>query len=276
MPARTKLRVRTVRLAVGQMLVEGGEVSANLDRAETMIRRASRQAARWWCCPSAWMWAGPIRAARTLAEPIPGPRVQRLAQSAAEQQICVVAGLTERDGDRLYNSAILLDDRGRLLLCHRKINELDIAQDLYAIGDRLQVARTTIGVLGVDICADNFPNALDIGRTLGRMGAQILLSPSAWAVDAAHDPTREPYGDLWRDAYRQLARAFQMPVVGASNVGPIRGGPWAGRKCIGCSLVIDADGREVATGPYHEPALVVADVTLHDDRPTGSAISGAL
>ena len=175
------------------------------------------------------MWAGPIRA------PHAGRADSRSAcaatgQAAAEQHIFVVAGLTERDGDRIYNSAVLLDDRGHLLLCHRKINELDIAQDLYAIGDRLQVAHTTLGVLGVNICADNFPNALDIGRTLGRMGAQILLSPSAWAVDADHDPTREPYGALWRDAYRNWHVPSRCPswapamwVPSGEGRGPVAG-----------------------------------------------------
>ena len=267
---------RTLRLALGQMLVEGGAVSANLDRAETMIHAAARQRCALVVLPECLDvgWTDP--GARELAEPIPGPRVRRLARTAAEQQIFVVAGLTERDGDRVYNAAVLLDDRGQLLLCHRKINELDIAQDLYAIGDRLHVAHTALGVLGVNICADNFPNALDIGRTLGRMGAQILLSPCAWAVDSDHDPRREPYGALWRDAYGQLARAFRMPVVGASNVGPITRGPWAGRRCIGCSLVVAADGREVAMGPYNETSLIVAEVTLYDDRPAGTSISGML
>ncbi|MHB0957683.1 MAG: carbon-nitrogen hydrolase family protein [Pirellulaceae bacterium] len=276
MSARTKMPVRNLRLAVGQMLVEGGKISANLDRAETMIRRAASEGCAVVVLPECLDvgWTNPH--ARTMAESIPGPRMQQLARAAADQHIFVVAGLTERDGDRIYNSAVLLDDRGQLLLCHRKINELDIAQDLYAIGDRLQVAHTSIGVLGINICADNFPNALDIGRTLGRMGAQILLSPSAWAVTADHDPAREPYGALWQDAYGQLARAFQMPVVGASNVGPIFSGPWTGRKCIGCSLVVGAEGEVVAIGPYQEPSLIVADVTLHDDRPAGTAISGQL
>ena len=34
------------------------------------------------------------------------------------------------------------------------------------------------------------------GHALGRMGARLLLSPCAWAVDADHDNAREPYGEL--------------------------------------------------------------------------------
>ena len=38
------------------------------------------------------------------------------------------------------------------------------------------------------MAADNFPDSLVLGHSLARMGAQILLSPSAWAVPADHDP----------------------------------------------------------------------------------------
>ncbi len=41
-----------------------------------------------------------------------------------------------------------IDPRGEIVLVHRKINELDIAHDLYSIGDRLGVAATELGTLG--------------------------------------------------------------------------------------------------------------------------------
>ncbi|MCU0960367.1 MAG: carbon-nitrogen hydrolase family protein [Pirellulaceae bacterium] len=266
----------TLKLALGQMLVEGGAVAANLARATDMIRAAAAQGCQLIVLPECLDvgWTDPR--ARELAEPIPGPRSELFAQVAAAERIGVLAGLTERAGPQVYNAAVLLDDQGQLLLHHRKINELEIALDLYAIGDRLQVAHTRWGTLGVNICADNFPNALDIGRTLGRMGAQLIAAPCAWAVDAQFDPAQQRYGDLWREAFGQLARAFRMPVVGVSNVGPIGQGPWAGRRCIGCSLVVDAEGREQITGPSDQPALLVADVALWDQRPRGTAISGML
>ena len=124
-----------------------------------------------------------------------------------------------------------------MLLKHRKINLLDIEQDLYSTGDRLAVAETACGRIGVNICADNFPDSLVLGHSLARMGAQILLLPSAWAVPAEHDPVAEPYGALWEGAYRSLA-PYEMPVVGVSNVGRISGGPWAGRSVSAASLAV--------------------------------------
>jgi predicted amidohydrolase len=111
-----------------------------------------------------------------------------LGQAASDARLHVVAGLTERDGSKTYNAAVLIDASGRVLLKHRKINLLDIEQGVYCTGDRLGVVETACGVIGVNICADNFPDSLALGHCLARMGAQILLSPSAWAVPADHDP----------------------------------------------------------------------------------------
>ena len=108
-----------------------------------------------------------------------------------------------------------------------------------------------------------------ISRTLALMGAQIIVSPCAWAVPADHDQAREPYGALWRGCYGGVARDHRIWIAGASNVGPITAGAWAGRKCIGCSLVVGPEGESVAQAPYGENAesLLIVDVSLaHNTR----------
>jgi len=260
---------------MGQMLVEGGEPEQNLQRAERMIAAAERAGCQLIVLPECLDLGWTHPSARQSAEPIPGPFADRLCQAAREHNLHVAAGLTERCGPRIYNAALLIDPEGRILLQHRKINVLDIAQDLYSIGDRLGVAETSIGTIGVDICADNFPDSLALGHALARMGCQLLVSPSAWAVPADHDNQREPYGDLWRGAYAELARLYGMPVVGVSNVGRLTAGPWQGRKCIGCSLAMGGDGRTVCEGPYGEAAeqLIVCDMELRQPRVTGTRIA---
>lgn len=267
-----------LRIGMAQMLVEGAEPTANLDRAEQYIRDAADQGCRLVVLPECLDlgWTDP--SARRLAQPIPGPHSQRLAEAAVENGVYVVAGLVERAGDRLYNAAVLIDSSGRILLLHRKINELAIAHDLYAIGDRLAVAHTELGTLGVSICADNFPNSLALGHVLARMGAQLLLSPSAWAVDADHDNLNEPYGQRWRCAYNELGRLYDLPVVGVSNVGWLTDGPWKGRKAIGCSLATDNRGEILAQGPYGEAAeaLILIDVPLRQSQVRGTQIADEL
>jgi predicted amidohydrolase len=241
-------------VALGQMLVEGGAPAANLERAEALIRRAADRGCRLIvlpeCMDCGWTYPDSPR----LAEPIPGPRFARLEKAARAAGIFVAAGLTERDGSRVYNAAVLISPREGLLLKHRKINELAIAHDIYAIGDRLGVVRTPLGTIGLNICADNFADSLALGHSLARMGAQIILSPSAWAVDADHDNTKNPYGPFWRESYARLAKMYDLTVIGVSNVGWMNGGVWKGRKCIGCSMAVGPGGAALADGPYGESA----------------------
>ena len=258
----------SVRIGMAQTLVEGGRPGANLDRAVAAIMRAAELDCQAVALPECLNlgWTDP--SARELAVPIPGPHFDRLAEAARANRVYVVAGLVESSGELRYNSAVLIGPTGDLLLHHRKINELDIALDLYSIGDRLGVVRTGLGTIGLAICADNFSDSLAVGHVLARMGAQIVLSPSAWAVDADHDNVREPYGKLWLDAYTELARLYDVTVIGVSNVGRLTAGPWKGRKCIGCSLAVGPEGV-LARGPYGEAAEAVTVVDVEPRSPVG-------
>jgi predicted amidohydrolase len=238
---------------MGQMLVEFGASEKNLERAVAMIRRAGDNGCDFVVLPECLDLGWTFPQAREMAAPLPGPRSDVLATAAEEARVYVAAGLTERDGGRVYNAAVLISPAGEILRKHRKINELDIAHHLYARGDAVGVADTDFGPVGLDICADNFPETLALGRSAALMGARLLLSPCAWAVDADHDNISQPYGDLWRNAYGKLASECGVTVVGVSNVGRLTGGPWAGRKCIGCSLAIGPAGI-LARGPYGSAA----------------------
>ncbi len=260
------------KLALAQMLVEGGAGEANLARASGLIAAAGAAGAEVVLLPEALDLGWTHGAARTAAGEIPGGEsCEWLRLQAQRHRVFVCAGLVERAGERIYNSAVLFDPQGELLLHHRKLNELDIAHDIYANGDRVGVAHTPLGTLGVMICADAFVRGQVVSRTLGLMGAEVILSPCAWAVPADHDNPREPYGAIWRDSYGTVARDFRLWIAGCSNVGWINDGPWRGRKCIGNSLVVGPDGEPVLTGPYgvDTEALLYVDVTPDARRRRG-------
>jgi predicted amidohydrolase len=251
------------RLALVQMLVEPGAVERNLARAERLVADAVQQGADVVLLPEAlpfgWCDSSAIEAAEAVLE---GAHFQAFRGWAMAHGIYLCAGLIERCGDRRFNAAVLIAPDGRLLLHHRKINELKIAHDLYAPGDRLNVAQTPLGCFGLMICADAFAKGEVISRTLGFMGAQVILSPCAWAVPPDHDPIRSPYGQLWIDSYGPVARDFGLWIAGASNVGWIRSGAWRGWKCIGCSLVVDSSGAAATKGSYGVDAEEIVMVTV--------------
>ena len=259
--------LRTVRVGMAQILVKAGAVEANIARARDAVARAGRE----WCdvvvlpeCLDLG-WTHPDAA--RLAHPIPGPSSDALGEAARASGLWVVAGLTERDGQRTFNAAVLLDERGHVRLKHRKINELDIAWEIYVRGTALEVADTPFGRVGIPICADNSTASTELGLALGRMGARLLLSPCAWAVTPDHDNAKEAYGrDLWDVAYRLLAAKQRIATVAVSNVGRMETGPWRGRYCIGSSLAVGPDGAVLARLPYgvDAEAFRAIDVPLAD------------
>jgi predicted amidohydrolase len=250
------------KLGMAQMYVEGGEIDRNLERAKEMIKEASEKECKIVVLPECLDvgWTHP--SAKRLAKEIPGETSNKLCKCAQDNRIMVIAGLTERKNNRFYNSAILIDEEGCILVIHRKINVLKIAQDLYDVGTILSITDTAYGMMGINICADNFPSSLAIGHVLARMGAHFIFSPSAWAVKPDHDNAEEPYGRVWRESYFQLCKLYGITIAGVSNVGWITGGPWEGRKIIGCSLCVGPDGRIIAEGSYgaNAEALITVDI----------------
>jgi predicted amidohydrolase len=254
---------------MGQMQVEGGNLHNNLERAILMIQQAAQAGCAIVVLPECLNLGWTHPSARTLAAPIPGLHSDILCQAARLSQIYVVAGLVELEAEHIYNAAILISPAGNILLKHRKINELDIALDLYSTGEELSVIQTPLGTIGVNICADNLPNSLEIGSKLASMGAEIIFSPSSWAVEPNHNNQLQPYGDLWKGSYTSLAKEHNLTVVGVSDVGWIKAGPWQGHKCIGSSLAVGAGGKIIAQGPYGEnaEALIVISIENESHRP---------
>jgi len=250
------------KLGMGQILVEGGKIKENLRRAETMVSKASQEKCQVIVLPECLDvgWTHP--SANKFAKEIPGENSDRLCKAAERNCIMIVAGLTEREDNSLYNSALLIDQSGEILLKHRKINVLNIAQDLYCIGKTLSVAKTEIGTIGINVCADNFRSSHAIGHVLARMGAHFIFSPSAWAVD----PDQErPYGKEWGEwvgSYSELSRLYGIAIVGVSNVGWIEAGPWRGKKVIGGSLAMGPNGKVLAKGPYGHNAEALITLKL--------------
>jgi predicted amidohydrolase len=250
---------RTIKIALAQILVEGGALETNLARVEAAVADAASAGADLIVLPEAsdLGWAHPSAVA--LAGLIPGgATIARCQAMAQRNNIWICIGLNERDSVKpcqYHNAAVLIDRQGKIRLHHRKIHELDFARELYTTGSRMAVVDTEeFGCIGLMICADAFVPDRVISRSLGQMGARLLLSPCAWAVPPDHDNQADPYGKLWLDSYTPVAEEFGMWIAGVSNVGPINAGAWEGRKCIGNSLLIAPDGSTQLQAPYGEAA----------------------
>jgi predicted amidohydrolase len=265
--------LKIYKLAMAQMLVEAGKPDANLDRATERIAEAANKGAKIVLLPEVMDlgWMDP--SAKTLAYEIPdGKTCRRLRQAAAKNNIYVCAGIVEKYKDKTYNAAVIIDPSGKVILTHRKLNELDIAHELYDQGDKLNVVHTPLGTLGLYICADATAQGNVLSNSLGYMGADIILSPCAWAVPPDYDNNATPYGDTWKKVYQPVSKMFDLWVVGVSNVGRVESGPWKNWNCIGSSLVYAPGGKEVLQAPYGDKAdtIIYVDISLKDRPARGT------
>jgi len=251
-----------MKVGICQLLVEGGEPKRNLERAEKLIQIATEQDAKLIVLPETLDLAWTHPSVYNEAETIPGARSDFFCALAKKHQVWICLGLTEKE-EKTFNTAILISDTGEIIHKHRKINLLEVEFPFYEVGQSLAVVDTPIGKIGINICADNYTEALCLGHSLARMGAQIILSPSSWTVDHFVTEEIDPYQDKWVKPLSELATLYEIPVVSTTSVGYIVGGPYEGKKMIGCSLAIDKNGK-VFQGEMNEFAgdVIVCDLEL--------------
>lgn len=254
-----------IKLAMAQMLVEGGERNNNLNRAVKRIEEAAKNNADLILLPEAMDLGWTHSSAKTEAKTIPGGSTfKTLALAAKKNNIYVCAGIIEKDGNKTYNAAVLINRKGELVLKHRKINELDIAHDLYDLGDKINVCETEFGTIGVLICADASSKDYIIPRSMGYLGADLILLPSSWAVPPDYDNVKEPYGGMWNDAFTVVCKEFDLNIAAVSNVGQIVDGPWINWDCIGNSMLVENGGESTTVLPFGENAdtIVYKNITM--------------
>jgi predicted amidohydrolase len=111
-----------------------------------------------------------------VAEPIPGPTTTRLGEMARKKKAYVVAGIVEREGVALYNTAVLLDRAGELVGKYRKVYlPREEIEGGLTPGTDYPVFTTDFGKVGVMICWDI--QYVDPARALAQRGAELLLVP---------------------------------------------------------------------------------------------------
>ncbi|MBX3449966.1 MAG: carbon-nitrogen hydrolase family protein [Planctomycetaceae bacterium] len=239
-----------MRIAGVQMDVRFAEPAANLERilefhSETRSNGADLTifpecAVTGYCFDS-------LAEALPYAEEIPGPSIERLQAGCASLGGAIVVGLLEREGDRVFNVATLVDETG-VLASYRKVHLPWLGVDRYtAYGDR-PFSVTTCGdvKVGLNICYDaGFPEP---ARCLTLLGADLIVLPTNW-----------PPGAQSAADYAINTRAMENTVYFAAvnRVGVERGTAF-----IGHSRICDPLGRTLAEARHTEEAILYADIDV--------------
>lgn len=112
-----------------------------------------------------------------LAVTCPSPQTTVFAELARRHQTHVLLGMFERDGDAVYNSAVLFGPDGSAIGRYHKVHLAVGGESESGIlpGSAFPVFDTSIGRIGCNICMD--VSASESSRMVGLNGADVLLLP---------------------------------------------------------------------------------------------------
>jgi predicted amidohydrolase len=165
------------RIAYVQARPRFGRVAENLERA---LDLAEREPADLTVIPELWstgyVFSSRAEAAALAEDPECGATARALRAAARRNRRHYVAGIAEKAGGRLYNSAMLVGPNG-VRGVYRKLHLFEREQDWFSPGDLpLAVHRVGPARVGLMICFDwAFP---EVARALALMGADIIAHPS--------------------------------------------------------------------------------------------------
>jgi predicted amidohydrolase len=235
---------RTVRVAVCQILAIDGDREGNFRRIEYALEAAQAGHADIAAFPESVIlgWENPD--AHHMATTIPGEDSDRIAALARKYSLMIAMGLDEKDGEHLYDSAILVDKAGKLLWKHRKLNVLpELMDPPYSVGkpEDIGAVDTEYGRIGVVICADTFVDAY--AERIREFKPDLMLVPYGWAAEVEKWPEHEK--DMERLVVSR-AKMWKCPVVGTDLVGVMMHGSWKGQTYGGGSVVADGSGKVLA------------------------------
>lgn len=231
-------------LAVIQM-VSTDKVMDNLRAARALLARAAEAGARLAVLPENFAAMsrrdlGELGQAEARGE---GPILPWLARVARELQLWIVAGTLPLPPDgqpyaRAHACSLLIDAQGQRVARYDKLHlfDVDVADargryresDDYAHGDRLVIADTPVGRLGLTVCYDlRFP---ELYAGLRAAGAELISAPAAFTAvtGAAH----------WEVLVRARAIETQCYLLAAGQGGVHPGG----RQTHGQSMIVDPWG----------------------------------
>jgi predicted amidohydrolase len=254
------MRVAAVQLRASK------DKGRNIANALKLVRRAAHNGAAFVALPEVFNYRGPLKTKTFLssvAEPVPGGSVVPFLSVAREHGIFVLLGsLYERvPGEkRVYNTSVLIDDKGRVRAVYRKIHLFDayIGKKILKESDVFKPGRK--GVLadiggfraGLSICYDlRFP---DFYRAYGKKGATLLMVPSAFThkTGQAH----------WKALLRARAIENLCYVVAPNQIGE------DARKVrsYGHSMIIGPWGEVLAEASGEREQIIYADLEMSELR----------
>ena len=252
----------TVKIAAAQMNPQIGNLEANLKNTLRLIDEAADHGANLIVfpelCNTGYAFESPQELA-AAAEPVPGGlTTEAWLEKAKQKNIYIAAGIAEKEGPYIYNSAAIIGPEG-FIGTYRK-NHLWYNEKLIFQPGNLgfPIFDLPFGRLGIQICYDFF--FMEGTRILALKGADIIAVPTNWSTGSkAWDERGYCMGD-----YRAMvnSNANKVYIACCNRIGEERGISFKGG-----SIITGPDGWPLA-GPAAQDSEVIlyADIDIMEGR----------
>ncbi|MEQ1751356.1 MAG: carbon-nitrogen hydrolase family protein [Prosthecobacter sp.] len=171
-PAPRKVRLATIHLQPK----EGKNPEDKPPQFASLIGEAAKQKADLVVLPETLTYYGTGKKMDECAESVPGPSTEYFGKLAKQHDLYIVAGLVERAGKTLYNTAALIGPDGKMVGKYRKVtlprSEIEAG---ITPGREYPVFDTRFGKVGLMICYDGF--FPEVARALAIQGAEVIAWP---------------------------------------------------------------------------------------------------
>ena len=246
------MKIALIQLNAGQ------NIKRNINKAQKFVERAARSKARFVLLPEVFTYRGPLKTAhhrRKVSETISGQTVTEFRKLAQKLGVHILLGSFYEqaiDDTRLYNTSVLIDQRGQILKKYRKINlfKAEVGDKLvdegryFLKGRRAAIAPLDKFTVGLSVCFDlRFPTLYQKCRM---RGADVLCVPASFThiTGKAH----------WKTLLKARAIENQSYVLAPNQIGV----DYRGIRYYGHSMVVDPWGQVLAEGSSNQEEIIYA------------------
>lgn len=214
-----------MKIAGVQMDISITDNAGNVARMIDQLRITTKAGARLSIFPECAVPGycfGSLEEARPYAEPIDGPAVNQMIKACRETDSYAVFGMLERDGERVFNVAVLTGPQG-VVGVYRKVHLPYLGIDMFTTpGNQPFAIHEVEGIkIGMLICYDAaFPEA---ARSLAILGADLIVLPTNWPPGAetmasCSIPCRAMENQVYFAAVNRVGQERGFQFIGESSL----------------------------------------------------------
>jgi len=246
-----------LKIALAQISCKRADKTINIEKMKTYAEKAKKEDVELVIFPELSLTDYLVRdLIYELAEPIPGPSVEKIAEIAKQNKIYIVFGMPETSQKAesvIYNTAVLVGPEGyigKYRKMHLPTHSVFEEKRYFRQGYETPVFETQIGRIGLMICYDVF--FPEVSRALKLNGAQLIVCISASPA------VRRKFFEILTAARAIENNVFlaYVNLVGIED----------GLQFWGGSRIISPSGSIIAKAKYDEEDFVIGEIDLKDVR----------